>query len=87
MHEYKFKNMTFSKDGGLDELLALDRYAVTSYDGYEVGDTVVAIVDEKGSKKIGDINNILDNEEYEVVDRLGESHIIKKDLLQKPLET
>ena len=79
--------MTFSKDGGLDELLALDRYAVTSYDGYEVGDTVVAIIDERGSKKIAEINNILDNDEYEVIARTGESHIVKKDLIQKPLET
>lgn len=87
MHEYKFKNMTFSKDGGLDELLAMDRYAVTSYDGYEVGDTVVAIIDERGSKKIGEINNILDNDEYEIIARTGESHIVKKELIQKPLET
>lgn len=80
--------MEFSKDGQLDELIALDRYAIQEYDNYRVGDTVVAIVDEgKGTKRVGVIDGIITDDEYKVKDRFGEFHTIRKELLQKPLET
>jgi hypothetical protein len=58
-YEFQFKDMKFSKDGQLDELIALDRYAVTAFDGYGKEDTVIAIVDkDKGTKKVGTIIGI-----------------------------
>jgi ribonucleoside-diphosphate reductase alpha chain len=87
LYEFEYKDMEFSKDGQLDELIALDRYTAPTFDGYGVGDVVVAIVDENmGTKKVGLIEEVLENEEYEMKDRLGEKHKIKKELLQKPLE-
>lgn len=86
-YQFEYKDMEFSKDGQLDELIALDRYAIQAYDNYRVGDTVVAIVDEKGSKRVGVITGIISEEEYQVKDRFGEIHTIEKELLQKPLET
>lgn len=87
-YEFEYKNMEFSKDGQLDELIALDRYAIPSYDNYHIGDTVVAIVDKvMGTKKVGTITKILDNKQFEVLDRFEEKHIVDEELLQKPLET
>lgn len=83
-YQFEYKDMEFSKDGQLDELIALDRYAVPSYN-CDIGDTVVAIVDEKGTKKIGVVKS-KDGEIFEVEDRLGELHHVEEDLLQKPLE-
>lgn len=86
-YEFEYKNMEFSKDGQLDELIALDRYVVSTYEGYEVGDTVVAIVDETmGTKKVGVIEEIYEDDTYQVRDRFGDTHKVKKELLQKPLE-
>lgn len=86
-YKFEFGNMEFSKDGQLDELIALDRYTVPTFDGYETGDTVVAIVDENmGTKKVATIENILEDENYEIKDRFGELHTVRKELLQKPLE-
>jgi ribonucleoside-diphosphate reductase alpha chain len=86
-YKFEFENMEFSKDGQLDELIALDRYSVPTFDGYGVGDTVVAIVDETmGNKKVCIIEEIYEDEVYGVKDRLGESYKIRKELLQKPLE-
>lgn len=90
MAKYQFKhaNMTFSKDGQLDELIALDRYSVPTFEGYTKDDTVVAIVDKAmGTKKVGTITNINDDGTYEITDRLGDTHIVEEKLLQKPLET
>lgn len=88
LHPFKYKDMEFSKDGQLDELIALDRYAIQAYDDYRVGDTVIAIVDENmGTKKVGIIDGILSDDEFKVKDRFGEIHIVTKELLQKPLET
>ena len=87
-YEFEFKDMQFSKDGQLDELIALDRYAVTTYDGYKENDTVVAIVDkDMGTKKIGTILKVNNGGTYEIVDRFGEKHIVEEKLMQKPLET
>lgn len=87
-YEFEFKDMQFSKDGQLDELIPLDRYAVTTYDGYEENDTVVAIVDkDMGTKKIGTILKVNNDGTYEIVDRFGEKHIVEEKLMQKPLET
>lgn len=85
-YEFEFENMEFSKDGGLDELIALDRYAIPTYEGYKTGDTVVAIVDDKGSKRVGKIM-ILKNGKAVVEDRFGDTHEVELDLLHKPLET
>jgi ribonucleoside-diphosphate reductase alpha chain len=79
--------MKFSKDGQLDELIALDRYTIPTYDGYKVGDIVVAIVDKTmGTKKVAEITKV-NNETYEVKDRFGETHTVTKELMHKPLET
>jgi ribonucleoside-diphosphate reductase alpha chain len=88
LHEFQHNDMEFSKDGQLDELIALDRYTVTAYDGYEVGDVVVAIIDKvMGNKVVGEITKVNNNETYEIKDRLGNTHNVVKELLQKPLET
>lgn len=87
-YQFEYKNMEFSKDGQLDELIALDRYAIQEYDNYRVGDTVVAIVDEaKGTKRVGVIEGIVTDDEFKVKDRFGEFHTLRQELLQKPLET
>lgn len=87
-YQFKHDNMDFSKDGQLDELIALDRYAIPSYDGYKIDDTVVAIVDKTmGTKKVGTITKLLEEDKYEIKDRFNEHHVIEKELLQKPLET
>jgi ribonucleoside-diphosphate reductase alpha chain len=87
LYEFEYKDMQFSKDGQLDELIALDRYTVSTFERYEIGDVVVAIVDENmGTKKVGIIESLSSNDSYEIKDRLGEKHTIKKELLQKPLE-
>jgi ribonucleoside-diphosphate reductase alpha chain len=88
VHQFEHKDMVFSKDGQLDELIALDRYAIPSYDGYSVGDTVVAIVDkEMGTKKVGVIEKVLNDNEFVIRDRFEEVHTVTKELLQKPIET
>jgi ribonucleoside-diphosphate reductase alpha chain len=87
-YEFQYKHMEFSKDGQLDELIVLDRYAVPSYENYQINDTVVAIVDKiMGTKRVGTITKIVEKGKYEIVDRFGETHIIEEELLQKPLET
>ena len=87
-YEFQYGDIQFSKTGQLDELIALDRYAMTAYEGYEKGDTVIAIVDEvMGTKKVGTIIDGPDDGVYRVKDRLGEFHVVKEGLLQKPLET
>lgn len=88
-YRFQYEQMEFSKDGQLDELIALDRYAVPSYTGYKIGDVVVAIVDEvMGSKKICTITNFIDSQDTiaEVIDRLGEKHVVKTAHMHKPLE-
>lgn len=86
LYEFEYKDMEFSKDGSLDELIALDRYAVPTYDGYEPGDTVVAIVDEKKeTKAIGEILS-LENNILTIKDRYGDEHKLHKTLALKPLE-
>lgn len=88
LYEFEYKNMEFSKDGQLDELIALDRYTVPSFDGYEFGDTVVAIIDKDlGTKKVGTIQKENEDDTYQILDRFGEEHTVCKELLQKPLET
>ena len=85
---FKFKDMEFSKDGQLDELIALDRYAVTTYDNYKENDTVVAIIDkDMGTKRVGVITKVNGDGTYEIVDRFGDSHTVEEKLMQKPLET
>lgn len=88
--KYKFEHadMEFSKDGQLDELIALDRYAIPAYDDYKVGDTVVAIVDkDMGNKLVGTVTKIINDDKYEIKDRFNEVHQVEKELLTKPLET
>src|SRR5574342_25780 len=89
LHQFEHKDMLFSKDGQLDELIALDRYTIPSFDGYEVGDTVIAIVDkDMGTKKVGTISKVLEGvDTFEIIDRLEQKHVVDKELLQKPLET
>src|SRR5690606_41368167 len=85
---FKFKDMEFSKDGQLNELIELDRYAVTTYDNYKKGNTVVAIVDkDMGTKRVGVITKVNGDGTYEIVDRFGDSHTVEEKLMQKPLET
>lgn len=92
-YKFQFENMTFSKDGQLDELIALDRYVVPAFDGYEKGNTVVAIVDEKFQTKV--VGTIISkpkvdkdsNDLYKIVDRIGHKHTVRKELLQKAIET
>lgn len=88
LHQFEHKDMKFSKDGQLDELIALDRYTIPSYDGYEIGDTVVAIVDKQmGTKKVGTVEQKINDNEFVIKDRFDETHTVTKELLQKPLET
>lgn len=90
MQKYKFKyeDMKFSKDGQLDELIALDRYAVSAFNDYKKNDTVVAIVDkEMSTKKIGTILKVNEDNTYTILDRFGIEHVVEEQLLQKPLET
>jgi ribonucleoside-diphosphate reductase alpha chain len=88
LHQFEHKDMVFSKDGQLDELIALDRYTIPSYEGYQVGDTVVAMIDKKmGTKKVGVIEKVISDDEYLIRDRFDETHSVTKELLQKPLET
>lgn len=84
--KFEYKDMEFSKDGQLDELIALDRYAIQEYEDIKVGDTVVAIVDDKDSKKVAEVMSIKENE-MKIKDRFGKIHFVEKDLLHKPLET
>ena len=87
LYQFKYSDMEFSEDGQLDELIALDRYTIPAYDGYEIGDTVVAIVDkDKGTKSVAEIISI-NNEIHKVKDRHGHIHNVEKEYLQKPLET
>lgn len=87
LYQFEHKDMVFSKDGQLDELIALDRYAIPSYDGYEIGDIIVAIVDkEMGNKKVGVIEKIINDNEFVIRDRFNETHTVEKELIQKPLE-
>jgi ribonucleoside-diphosphate reductase alpha chain len=88
-YEFQYNHMEFSKDGQLDELIALDRYAIPSYNNYQIGDTVVAIVDKTmGTKKVAVIETINHaNSTYEVRDRFGEVHTVQEELMTKPLET
>lgn len=88
LHQFENKDMLFSKDGQLDELIALDRYTIPSYDGYEIGDTVVAIVDKAmGNKVVGVIEKVVNDNEFVIRDRVDKTHTVTKELLQKPLET
>jgi ribonucleotide reductase alpha subunit len=89
-YQFEFEHMEFSKDGSLDELIALDRYTVPTYDGYLLGDTVVAIIDEvTQAKKVCDIEEF-DHREDDVYltlkDRLGVSYEVRKSLTHKPVE-
>ena len=98
MHKFEYENMEFSKDGGLDELIALDRYAIQSFDNYKIGDTLVFTFFNKDKsideKRVGVIQNIefvqQGQEEPDdiitVKDRLGELHKIKREATHKPLE-
>lgn len=87
VYQFKHADMEFSKDGQLDELIALDRYAIPSFDGYKIGDVVVAIINpDTGEKKIGEIVKI-EGENYTVKDRIDNIHTVIKEHLQKPLET
>jgi ribonucleoside-diphosphate reductase alpha chain len=86
LYEFEYKDMEFSNDGQLDELIALDRYVVSAFDDYKLGDTVVAIIDkDMGTKRVGNIIDI-SQDIYVIEDRFGERHNIIKELLQKPLE-
>ena len=86
-YKFEYENMEFSKDGQLDELIVLDRYAIPTYDGYAVGDTVVFIADElMETKRVGVIKEIYDDGTYKVRDRFGEEHTVRKELMHKPLE-
>ena len=91
LYQFKYKDMEFSKNGQLDELIALDRYAVQVYDGYKIGDTVVFTFfnEEKGfdEKRVGEIVAEIDNDLFKVRDRFGEVHEVKKESMHKPLET
>jgi len=91
VYEFKAKDLKFSK-GGLDELIGLDRYAVSSVDpkDLKVGDTVIFIADEKrGTRKVGTILNFDQTRTGNalVVDREGHDHIVAVSLITKPLET
>jgi len=83
--------MTFSKTGQLDELIALDRYAIQSYDNYKVGDTVIfSFYNENkkmDEKRVGVIDSHITTEKFVVNDRFGETHRIEKEDMHKPLET
>jgi len=86
-YKFEYENMEFSKDGQLDELIVLDRYAIPTYDGYAVGDTVVFIADElMETKRVGVIEEVFDDGTYKVRDRFGEEHTVRKELMHKPLE-
>lgn len=98
MYEFEYKNMEFSKTGQLDELIALDRYAIQSYDDYKIGDTVVFTFFNKtkgiDEKRVGEIieyglkiNGGLEEPYFIVKDRFGENHTVSKEDMHKPLET
>lgn len=90
------KPYQFSTDGSLDELIALDRYAVSTTDPeqMEVGDTVVFIYDElKGSRYVGEIiseNPFVEGGDlaFDIKARNGQVfHGVSAELVTKPLET
>ena len=89
-YQFEYEDMKFSKDGSMDELIALDRYAIQSFDNYIEGDTVVFTFfnESKGidEKRIGEIKEI-NGDIITVKDRFNEIHKIDKENMHKPLET
>jgi ribonucleotide reductase alpha subunit len=59
VYQFEFKDKKFSKRG-LDSKIGLDRYSVPEHnlENYNVGDRVVAIINERGDKEIGTIKFI-----------------------------
>lgn len=88
MYEFKHKDMKFSKDGSFDEVLALDRYSVSVYEGFNVGDTVVfpSRLEDHGAKQVGEIIEFEDNF-LVVLDRKNRKHKVESEVVAKPLET
>ncbi|PPA87673.1 adenosylcobalamin-dependent ribonucleoside-diphosphate reductase [Brevibacillus laterosporus] len=87
MYKFEYEAMEFSKDGQLDELIALDRYAISTYDNFQLGNTVVAIVDKNlETKKIATITRKVDEDKFIISDRHSTMYTVNKELLQKPLE-
>ena len=90
-YEFEYKDMVFSKNGGLDELIALDRYVPMSYDNYQAGDTVVFIHDKETSeKRVGEVYFVKETDDGVVLtvkDRFGDMHEVAKDDAHRPLET
>lgn len=91
LYQYEYEGMKFSKDGSMDELIALDRYAVQSFDNYNTGDTVVFTFFNKDKgideKRIGTIVEEVRSDVYKVRDRFHEEHEIEQEDMHKPLET
>jgi ribonucleotide reductase alpha subunit len=91
LHKFQYKDMEFSKTGQLDELIALDRYAIQSYDNYSIGSTVVfSFYNEQkqmDEKRVGEIVAQHTNDRFDVKDRFNEVHTIDKEDMHKPLET
>jgi ribonucleoside-diphosphate reductase alpha chain len=87
MYEFKHKDLRFSR-GGLDELLAYDRYVVSTNDPEQmnVGDIVVALIDQKKDiRKVAEVVH-KDGRMFTVVDREGAEYTVDADQLSKPLE-
>jgi ribonucleoside-diphosphate reductase alpha chain len=89
---YKFQsNLKFSKDGSLDELIALDRYVTNTTDPTCMGedDVVVFIADKlKGTRLVGTIDCVNEVGNFTIVARNGETfYDVDSELVTKPLET
>ena len=81
--------MEYSKDGSFDEVLALDRYVVSEYDGFEKGNTVVfpsRLDEDYNSKQVGVIESVSDNN-ITAIDRKGRTHTVEDNVVSKALET
>jgi ribonucleotide reductase alpha subunit len=87
VYEFKHKDLQFSR-GGLDELLAYDRYVVSTNDPEQIhiGDTVVVLVDQKKDiRKVAEVVHKQDDT-FIVKDRDGIEYTVNADALSKPLE-
>jgi ribonucleoside-diphosphate reductase alpha chain len=87
VYQFKHSDMKYSH-GGLDELLALDRYVVSTNDPNDinVGDTVVALLDKKKDiRKVGVVLHKHENE-FKIKTRDGDEIEIDAELISKPLE-
>ncbi|EPZ47734.1 adenosylcobalamin-dependent ribonucleoside-diphosphate reductase [Alicyclobacillus acidoterrestris] len=85
---YTFKSDVKFTPGGLDELLALDRYVVSTNNSnvIDVDDTVVVLVDkQKDIRKVGTVVHKGTNT-FTIESREGDTYTVDAEMVSKPLE-